>query len=125
VVRGQWGYGERERQIRQTAEMDGTDTVIWIEVEGGSGGKESAQRTLKNLAGFRAYADRVIGDKATRAEPFAAQVEAGNIYLVKAPWNREYIAELEPFPVGQYTDQVDVSSGAFNKLEERKQARVL
>jgi len=31
------------------------------------------------LRGFAAYPDKVTGDKVTRAEPYAAQVEAGNV----------------------------------------------
>ena len=35
--------------------------------------------------------------------------------LVKGPWNAAYLDELTAFPRGKYSDQVDASSGAFNK----------
>jgi len=47
---------------------------VGVEMEPGSGGKESAENTLRNLAGFSCYADRVTGSKEARANPFAAQV---------------------------------------------------
>jgi predicted phage terminase large subunit-like protein len=118
VVRGQWSAGERETRIRQTAEMDGTDVTVWIEQEPGSGGKESAESTTRNLSGFRVYAERVTGDKESRAEPYAAQVEAGNVWLLKRDWNRDFVKEHEVFPAGAYNDQVDAAAGAFAKLQD-------
>jgi predicted phage terminase large subunit-like protein len=116
VVRGQWSALERERIIRQTAELDGRDVPIWVEQEPGSGGKESAQATIRALAGWTVRAERVTGDKLSRAQPFAAQCEARNVKLVRAPWNAAFLDELTMFPNGRHDDQVDASSGAFAKL---------
>lgn len=116
VVRGQWSALERESRIKQTAQIDGTECHVWIEQEPGSGGKESAESTIRNLSGFTIKAERVTGDKMTRAEPYAAQVEAGNVLLVRAEWNKDFIGEHETFPSGKYKDQVDAAAGAFNKL---------
>lgn len=116
VVRGQWSATEREKAIKQTAQTDGRRVKVWIEQEPGSGGKESAESTIKNLMGFTAKAERATGDKAVRAEPYAVQVEAGNIKVVKGAWNDEFIGEHKTFPVGKYKDQIDSASGAFNKL---------
>jgi predicted phage terminase large subunit-like protein len=122
VRRGQWGALDRERMIRQTAEVDRNLyhlTKVWVEQEGGSGGKESAESTIRNLAGYSVEADRVSGPKEVRADPFAAQWQAGNVRLVSAPWNRDYLDEHEHFPAGKYKDQVDASSGAFNKIASK------
>ena len=116
VVRGQWSAPQRERTIRATAELDGIAVKQWIEQEPGSGGKESAEATVRNLAGYSVEAERPTGDKAVRAEPFAVQVEAGNVRMVRAEWNQAYIDEMKTFPVGKYKDQMDASGGAFNKL---------
>jgi predicted phage terminase large subunit-like protein len=120
VVRGQWSAGERERRIRQTAEQDGLHVAIWIEQEPGSGGKESAQNTILNLAGWNARAEPVTGDKVSRARPFAAQAEATNVRLIRDTpsrrWNAAFLDEVGVFPTGTYKDQVDAASGAFNKL---------
>jgi len=114
--RGQWAAAQRERTIKQTAQLDGVGVKVWIEQEPGSGGKESAESTIRNLAGFTIQAERPTGDKATRAEPFAVQVEAGNVRLVRGDWNEAYMNEMKTFPVGKYKDQMDASSGAFNKI---------
>ena len=119
VIRGQWAAAERERVIKQTAQADKDArgrVAIWVEQEPGSGGKESAEATIRNLAGFIVRADRVTGDKVTRAEPFAAQSLVGNVKLKRANWNGAYLNELTTFPAGAQRDQVDGSSGAFNKL---------
>ena len=116
VVRGRWSAGQRETILKQTAHRDGPTVDVWVEQEPGSGGKESAQNTVRNLAGFVARADRVTGEKVTRARPFAAQVEAGNCAIVAGPWNRDFLEELALFDHGDHDDQVDAASGAFNKL---------
>lgn len=130
VKAGRWSTEMRESIIRATAEGDalvhGNDNVeIWIEQEPGSGGKESAESTILNLAGFRIYAERPSGDKIFRADPYSVQVNRGNIILVKGEWNNEFLDEHRYFPVGRLKDMVDSSSGAFTKLALRKVARVL
>lgn len=115
---GQWSSGRRERQIKQTAEEDGRGTVVFVEQEPGSGGKESAEGTVKNLAGFVVHADPVSGSKVARAQQYAAQVEVGNVgYIVDPTWNYEFFEHHRHFPVGRHLkDLVDAASGAFNKL---------
>jgi len=119
VVMGQWEAGERESIIKQTAILDRGmhgNVAIWSEQEPGSGGKESAQSTVRMLAGYSVYTDRVTGDKATRAEPMAAQAMARNIKLLAGKWNNRYLDIITSFPYGTIKDPVDASSGAFNKL---------
>ena len=125
VKRGQWGSEERERIIKQTAEADGRLVHIVVEQEPGSGGKESAEGTIRNLAGFVVFAERPTGNKEFRADPLSVQVNAGNIKLRTAMWNFEYVQEFELFPNGTYKDQVDATSGAFNYLVTKKIARAI
>jgi predicted phage terminase large subunit-like protein len=56
------------------------------------------------------------GDKVVRATPVAAQAEAGNLYLVRGPWNDAYINELVVFPNGQFKDQTDATSRMYSNL---------
>ena len=51
-----------------------------------------------------------------RADQFASQVNAGNVKILKSPWNKRYLAQLASFPRGAHDDDVDSSSGAFNEL---------
>lgn len=116
VVRGQWEAYARETVIKTTARMDGLTVRIAVEQEGGSGGKESAQSTVKRLAGFRVCKDLPRGDKVLRADPYSYQVNAGNVWLARANWNRAYIDEMKFFPKSKFKDQIDASSGAFAQL---------
>lgn len=123
VKRGQWSSEKREQIIKETAEADGVDCYIYTEQEPGSGGKESAESTIRNLSGFNVQADRPTGDKIYRADPYSVQVNNGNILLLKGEWNQEFIEEHRFFPYGTYKDQVDAASGAFNKLKGKRTAR--
>ena len=59
---------------------------------------------------------KVTGSKEVRAEPFAAQVQGGNVYLVAGIYQNDLLDEMVSFPNGKYRDQVDSCSGAFNRL---------
>lgn len=124
VVRGQWESGTRERIIRDTAEQDGIDTEIFVEQEPGSSGKEAAEYTITNLSGFAAYADRPSGDKTYRADTYSVQVNIGNMLLVKADWNKDFIGEHRFFPKSKYKDQIDATGGAFRQLQQEKEVVV-
>jgi predicted phage terminase large subunit-like protein len=119
VRRGRWSALDRERVIKSTAEMDKQAFprhFIWVEQEPGSSGRESADATIRMLAGWKVRADRVTGHKQDRAQPYAAQVQAGNVFLLAKEWNRAFLDEHEMFPAGKFKDQVDAASGAFNKV---------
>ena len=57
------------------------------------------------------------GSKEARAEPMAAQWQAGNFDLVYGPWNEEYLLQLENFPDGKFKDMVDASANGFAEIE--------
>lgn len=118
VVRGQYSDLQADKILAQTTEIDaGLHAVTtWLEQEPGSSGKQVAKITIRALAGHVVKAERSTGDKATRAQPYAAQCEAGNVKLVRGAWNAAYLNELTSFPYGTHDDQVDASSLAFNKL---------
>jgi predicted phage terminase large subunit-like protein len=119
IVRGQWGALEREEKIKAWTEIDASEFGSFeahFEQEPGSGGKESAESTIRMLAGHRAYADKVTGDKVLRAEPFAAQVQNGSVGLVAGEWVTAFLDEAEVFPAGKWKDQIDAAAGAFSKL---------
>src|SRR5690606_19446496 len=98
---------------------------VAVEQEPGSGGKESAEATVKNLAGFVAVKDRPTGDKAYRADPYSVQVNEGNVRLLVGAWNEDYIEELKHFPNSTHKDQTDASSGAFASVTKYKKAGVI
>lgn len=119
VVRGQWSTYHRDQTMRKTAEQDFAcynRVVQWTEQEPGSSGKDAVRAFLSLMDGFSARAEPSTGDKQLRAEPFASQVEGGNVSLLRAPWNEDFIDELTSFPSGVHDDQVDAASSAYSKL---------
>jgi predicted phage terminase large subunit-like protein len=118
VKKGQWAASKRNKVMKQTAVLDGKKVRIWIEQEGGSGGKESAENSVKELAGYRAYAESPKGDKEMRAEPFAIQIAANNVEVIRGDWTDEYLEEVRKFPVGKFKDQVDATSLLLKKLTD-------
>ena len=64
------------------------------------------------------------GDKVTRAEPFAAQVNVGNVLMLRADWNAALVTELRGSPFGTHDDQVDALSRAFALLFVRRPMRI-
>lgn len=129
IERGQWSAGNREAMIKQKADADRTmyhgRVTTWVEQEPGSGGKESAENTVLNLAGHTVHAERVTGDKVTRAGPLSSQVEVGNVDVVAdlgpavngVPALEAFLNEAQNFDgVHGFSDQIDAASGGFNKL---------
>lgn len=123
VVRGRWTPLQRNRVIEQTAELDAVrfaraNLELWLEHEPGHNAKEVAALASRQLARFAPRFDHVNKGKEVRARPLSAQCEAGNVRIVRGPWNREFIDELVNFPPESsgHDDQVDAASGALNKL---------
>lgn len=115
---GRIAAAELERTVRNVAEQDGRGCVVRWEEEGGASGKFLTQRMVEVLGGFDAAAVRPQGDKLSRAQPAAAQAEAGNVDVLKAPWNERFLTEVHHFPDAAHDDCVDAFSGAFRYLEQ-------
>jgi predicted phage terminase large subunit-like protein len=121
VVRVQLTAHHRNALILQTAATDQAtygNVKVWIEQAPGLA-KEATDTLVRNLAAYGARADRVSSDKVTRADPLAAQCEAGNVSLLAGAWNTVFLDELTAFPYVDNDDQTDAASGAFNKLAGR------
>jgi predicted phage terminase large subunit-like protein len=102
--------------ILATAKMDGVHVMVREEKEPGSAGVAVIAARLKTLHEFDYKGIQISGDKVVRAKPFRAQCEGGNVYLVRATWNHEYINELTTFPTGKKDNRVDGTSCAYNAL---------
>ena len=120
VMRGKWEIHERELTIRKTADIDNASVEIVIEKPAGEGGLQSAQNTVANLAGYKVNMVYPSGSKTDRAERFATQVNAGNVFMLKADWNTMFLDELGAFPNGKHDDMVDAAVIAFNQLHTVK-----
>lgn len=111
---------EIEALVRATAELDGYDVEIVIEEEPGSAGKSLVDHYRRNvLQGWTVHGERATGDKVTNAGPLSSQAEAGNVVLIRGPWNEPFIVEAEAFPPPEgkgHDDQIDAASKGYNWL---------
>lgn len=105
-----------ERMIKNTADSDGKSVEVSLPQDPGQAGKSQIATLTKLLAGFNVRASPESGDKITRFSGFSAQAEAGNVYVLRAPWNEIWFSELEGFPEGAHDDDADSTSRAFNAL---------
>jgi predicted phage terminase large subunit-like protein len=117
VERFQGGPDRVEEAIKNTAAADGRGVNIRLPQDPGQAGKAQASYLINKLAGYNVTAERETGDKVTRASPASAQARAGNIRVVRGPWNEAFFTEVESFPSPKtHDDQVDALAGAFNSL---------
>jgi predicted phage terminase large subunit-like protein len=119
MVRVRCGPDERDAAIRNTAARDGRDTRVSLPQDPGQAGKTQALYLTRQLSGYRVKTSPESGDKVTRAEPFAAQVNVGNVLMLRGEWNKAMLDELRMFPNGTHDDQVDALSRAFGELISR------
>ncbi len=116
VVRVRVGPDERDAAIKNTASADGKMVKISIPQDPGQAGKTQVLYLTRSMAGHRITSSPESGDKITRAEPIAAQVNVGNVVMLRGDWNARFISELRMFPNGTNDDQVDALSRAFSEL---------
>ena len=113
--------------IVQTAVLDGQAVIIGIEQEPGASGKLVIAEiiALPGLVGYTVRGYPAVKDKLTRANPWAAQAEAGNVKIVAGDWDIQgFLDECAMFPDGPHDDRVDTVSGAVQMLgKQRKQVR--
>jgi predicted phage terminase large subunit-like protein len=107
-----------EDLVKATAAQDGKKVRISIEQEPGASGKALVNYFVRKvLMGYSVRGVPPQGDKVTRATPLSSQVEAGNVFVLRAPWTSAFINEMVWFPQkGAHDDQVDGASGAFGEL---------
>lgn len=117
VKREKFGTSKRDALIKATAASDGMGVVKQsLPQDPGQAGKGQAQALAAMLAGHQVHTSPETGDKVVRARPFASQVNAGNVLMLRAAWNRDFVEELRTFPNGLHDDQVDGASRAFAQL---------
>lgn len=115
VVRGQWDPGRVDQEIVATADADPPGTLLAIEKDGGQAGVAQAYYDSRMLAGRDFVQPPPFLDKIGRMRPWSAQARAGNVAVLKAPWNEAYWREHEGCP-GSIWDQIDSSAGGLIQL---------
>ena len=120
VINKRLSASDVRKLIKITAQADRAKygrVIQRLPQDPGQAGKEQAQSYIKMLAGFLVKTIGESGSKESRAEPFAAQWQAGNVDVLIAEWNEMYFNQLESFPESKFKDMVDGSSSSFNEIE--------
>jgi predicted phage terminase large subunit-like protein len=112
--------------IRNIAIQDGAPNLceLWLEEDPASAGKAERHYLSQELAEFGPRWNAPNSSKWIRSGPVSAAAENGLIKIVRGPWNKAFLDELDKFvdedvidvPAGYHDDQVDALSGAFNVL---------
>lgn len=79
MTRGRWGPDRRDAVIAGTAQLDGVGTRVGLPQDPSQAGRTQVLYLTRELAGYRVTSSPETGDKVTSAEPFAAQVNVGNV----------------------------------------------
>ena len=102
--------------LLDTAAQDGKRVRIGFGQDPGQAGKSQALHLVRALSGFTVQAAPESGDKRARFGPFSSQCRAGNVKIVRGPWNEDLFRILEGFPDLAHDDEVDACSGALEML---------
>ncbi|MCQ9124349.1 phage terminase large subunit [Rodentibacter caecimuris] len=116
LAHGALGVDDRDKMIKNTASFDGRTVIIDLPQDPGQAGKTQVLYLTRMLQGYIVRSSPESGDKITRAGPFAAQVNVGNVKMVKGSWNRIIIDEMRMFPNGKHDDTIDACSRAYAAL---------
>jgi predicted phage terminase large subunit-like protein len=116
IVRDQYDPEAGEAVLLSTSLTDGKMCKIREEQEGGSSGKKVIAAHERLLARFDYEGAPKSVNKIVYAKPFAIRWDAGDVWLLAAEWNQDYIDEVCLFPQGRHDDQVDASATAYHEL---------
>jgi predicted phage terminase large subunit-like protein len=108
------------RQDAATATAAGASYRVRWEIEPGAAAVRYTQQLVNRLAGLDAGGVRSSGDKLVRAKALAAQAQAGNVKLLRGPWNEGWLRHMHGQPDLPHDDILDASTGAFNELLEAR-----
>ena len=105
-----------EKFIRETAQLDGRDVMVYLEQEPGASGKSLVDYYRRRV--LPEYSVQVLeaasrGSKRSLAGPFSSRAEAGYVRLVRGDWIGAFFDEAEAFPVGPHDDMVDAVCSAY------------
>lgn len=92
---------------------DPMEVVQGIEVAGQQDGYYQEFRDDERLHERSIKPVQVRGDKEARAQLWGTRIEDDLVFMVRGPWNEDFIAEAVAFPAGSNDDMVDSVSGAW------------
>lgn len=122
VTKGQLAWARMRARILETSRTDRErHRVMRIGIEGVGGFDAVYQDVREQLLGDVKVEKKnpPRGGKLLRAQPWINLVEAGKVYIVRGPWNQDFVSELELFPEAAHDDQVDAVSVAYELVSNK------
>lgn len=118
VTAGRWSPHTRNERMRLMAESDKALEATGYFEKGFGIGTDMTVSVLDALKGYSMWPIKPKGSKLFRADPFAGQAQAGNVYLVRGDWNYSFVKECSEFTgeEGGIDNKVDGASLAYNML---------
>jgi predicted phage terminase large subunit-like protein len=106
--RGKRTWLEQKQRIAELAQQDGTPRIAIEAVAAWSGLADELRQTLAGRTLVKTFTP--TSSKDVRAAGWMSLVDAGKFFVVRGPWNDEFVRELTVFPNGAHDDQVDAVS---------------
>jgi predicted phage terminase large subunit-like protein len=116
VVAAQAETSDRDALLVNTTTADGYYVTQSVPQDPGQAGKSLAAYIVRALSGYVVHTSTESGDKISRADPVASQINVGNVMMLRGAWNSAFVDELRGFPFAKHDDRVDALSRAFNYL---------
>lgn len=114
-VGGQLKPDPMQELIVSTAKSDGTDVDISIPHDPAAGAVLAATLS-KRLHGHVFEFTPERGKKERRWQALAAAAQAGNVKLVRGPWNKPFIRQFMAAGSGKHDDKLDATSRAYSNV---------
>lgn len=125
VIRLRGTPKEVEDAIAEAIEKDGPGVEQSLPQDPGQAGKAQKAHIASKFHGALLHFSLETGSKEDRARPLAAQVESGNVFMVRASWNEDFTKEASLFPAGEFKDQIDACTRAYSRLVVAEPAPVV
>jgi predicted phage terminase large subunit-like protein len=111
-------WAEARPKIKKQMLEDPAEVVQGIEVSGQQDGyyqefRDDEQLQMRSIVPVN---PKLLGDKLARAQLWATRIEDDMVFMVRGPWNDDFIIECVGFPQAASDDQVDGVSGVWQML---------
>lgn len=121
VERGQWEPNGVKQHIKECARADGRRVKLRLPQDPAQAGKAQRVHHEEEFEEFNPVFKPVIINKVTNATGFAGEVNKGNVWFVRAPWNfavKEVLRKFRENVADQMDDDVDALSDAYNEVSD-------
>lgn len=108
----------RDALIQSTARKDGAGVAQLVEAFGGyKDAFTTLQAVLRGVSVV--HPSHLPGDKSAKLAPLEPIFDAGNVHLLKAPWNDLFLRQFQEFPDGAHDDWCDPAAIVYHAFAKQ------